>query len=339
MAYEFGLAKTGGAGANDWAYSTDLGIQQNFQTGSFRVAKSPAKGAIATIDTIVTGRGYPLGPNGIPKEGILCSATGGSGTGAQFMVRSIAATGSLIIDSVVQPTANFQNYQTRLFDALDVSTSNFTYARVNAGNLPLTAVSTAVAGTSTTGTSGAFIVTVNFGSVTNVSVSGAGTGFVVGDTVTITKAALEANLTGNTFQGDLELLLTKENVSGGLDTGVASVEVINGGEGYTVGNTLTLQVIGSTLTGTGTLDVATLDTSTRVNTQPNNIYPRGVSVGEVSYPAGTGTDIPKTIKFVGLDDVEVIIGGFCTGKIYPIRFKQIIDNGSDITLGTTTIYY
>ena len=40
-----------------------------------------------------------------------------------------------------------------------------------------------------------------------------------------------------------------------------------------------------------------------------------------------------------MDDVNVIIGGFTAGTVFPFNFKQIIDAGTDAALGEITILY
>lgn len=122
-------------------------------------------------------------------------------------------------------------------------------------------------------------------------------------------------------------------MAGDISGSIIEIVSVDGGSGYTVGDTLTLQEIGSSNTGTATVDVATLDLGLSLNSSPNNRYPRAVKVS-------TGTQAaPKTIEFVGLDDVNVIIGGFVAGGVFPFSFKQIIDAGTDAVLGDITILY
>ena len=118
-----------------------------------------------------------------------------------------------------------------------------------------------------------------------------------------------------------------------MSGGLGQVEILNNGIGYAAADTITLAEEGSPEIGTGTVTVETLSTASTIVTAPNNRYPRAVRVAE-----GT-SGAPKTIEFVGMDDVNVIIGGFLTGQIFPFNFKQIIEAGSDVTLGETTILY
>ena len=338
MIYPYGNAKTGGAGANDWTWGTDLGIQTDFAPNTQRIGREAAQGRIARITTIVPGTGYKLGE----KINLVQTATSGNGSGFTASTTAIEAAGILNIGSELQPTAGFNNYQNTLLENLNIAATQYTYARTTATGEPLTGVSlAAMPGVSATGTAGTFIVTVNYGVVTKIVVGnlgglGGGTLYKVGDVVTIDKATLELNGSfggGIVFQGDLQFLVTEANVSGGLGLGPGQVEILNNGIGYAVADTITLAEEGSPEVGTGTVTVAALSTASTIVTAPNNRYPRGVRCAEGSIAA------PKTIEFVGMDDVNVIIGGFVTGQIFPFNFKQIIENGSDVTLGETTILY
>ena len=91
MNLSYGQAKTGGAGATDWAFGTDLGIATNSQTNLNIV---PNIGAIKTIDTLVAGSGYSVG-----FGDIRCSSTGGSGTGATFTCRTGYSVGALVANN------------------------------------------------------------------------------------------------------------------------------------------------------------------------------------------------------------------------------------------------
>ena len=343
MNLSYGLAKTGGT----WAFDTDLGIQTDFQSNSTAVAKTPAKGEIATIDTIVTGSGYTLNPGGLPKEGILCSTTGSAtGAGAQVVVTTEPG-GLLIAGSSVDVTAGFMNFQNDLSIAFNSNDSKYTWASTTATGDPMPdkvtgpVTTTAITSTGGSGTGATFLVSVNNGSVSKVTVSAAGSGYEIGDIITLTVANLQTAMnvanddgSGGTqftrIQGDIKLFLTEENITGQ----VTYIEnILIGGSGYVVGDVLTLQEVGSSQTGTAQVTVATLGIANTVITAPNNRYPRAVRVAE-----GT-VDAPKTIEFVGMDDVNVVIGGFVSGSIFPMNFKQIVSAGSDVTLGDTTILY
>ena len=294
-------------------------------------------GNFNTVTPTTAGFGYSIPLN----DTILCNTTGSAtGTGAQILVRTDASSGGLLVPgSSVTNTASFDNYQNALLLAYDPNyeyvtgddTDPFTYARVTTDDKPFTGVSAAVIGTSLTGSAGTFIVTISNGSVTAVEVGAVGTGYKVGDVVTITKAALEAG-GGNTFQGDLQILLNDYNITGQ----VIEIVRIMGGSGYAVGDELILQEVGSSQTGTATVTVGTLDLGQSLTPAPNNRYPRAVRVTEGTIAA------PKTIEFVGMDDVNFTVGGLITGTIFPMNFKQIVStsaSGTNVTLGLTTILY
>ena len=309
---------------------TDLGLI--FQDGISQ-SEVPAKGTIATINTVVAGSGYSLSEDGLPKEGILCSATGGTGKGAQFVVQSLANGGIMVAGSAVKNTAGFNNYQNDLFVAFDSeNTDPYTYARIFATGQAFSGTSTALAGTSATGINGTFIVTITNGSVTGVSVSVVGSAYKVGDVVTITKTTLESAPAfggGNVFLGDLKLLLTEENVVGGINTAVGTITVINGGSGYTAADTLTLQEVGSSNIGTATLDVATLGGA--LNTPgPIKKYPSGI------------LNTSNTVGTIVVKDTAgntVSLGAMQPGVIRPFGFSQVLRAGSIATVGAITILY
>ncbi len=327
MNLSYGLAKTGGAGATDWAFGTDLGIATNSQERSWEVSRTPAKGSISTFDTVVTGSGYSLGIDKV----LVQSATDGSGQGFSCIANIVEAAGIMKVGSSVKNTAKFDSYQNSLRLNFDQQNPDpYTYVRLTATGQPVSGSTTAVAGTTTAGTAGTFIVNITGGSVSSVTVAAGGTLYKVGEVVTITKAALEAAFATHTFMSDLTLILSEENITGGIDVG--SVRVLNGGVGHVVGNVITLTEENTT-GGTGTLTVVTLGIANPVVTAPNNRYPRAVKTS-------TGAQAtPKTIEFVGMDDVNVIIGGFTAGTVFPFNFKQIIDAGTDAALGEITILY
>jgi hypothetical protein len=315
----------------------DMDADTNIGTVSGDLVITLTVGNFNTVTPTTAGSGYSVPLNGT----ILCNTTGSAtGTGAQILVRTDASSGGLLVPgSSVVNTAGFNNYQNALLLAYDPNyeyvtgddTDPFTYARVTTDDKPFTGVSAAVEGTSLTGTAGIFIVTVSNGSVTAVEVSAAGTGYKVGDVVTITKAALEAG-GGNTFQGDLQILLNDYNITGQ----VIEIVRIMGGSGYAAADVLTLQEVGSSQTGTAEVTVGTLDLGQSLTPAPNSIYPRAVRVAQGTIAA------PVTIEFVGMNDVNFTVGGLITGTIFPMNFKQIkyaSVGGTDVTLGLTKILY
>ena len=306
---------------------TELGLAFPQFGGNATTLQAP-KGDIKTIDTIVAGSGYPLGPGGTPKV-VTCVENGGTGSGATFRVTTKAGSGILRSTSSVKNTAIFDDFQNRLLLNENIGASQFRYCRVTATGAGASGRSSGVAGTSATGASATFIVTIEDGQVEAVQVANVGTGYLVGDVVTITKAALEGGLTGVTAQGDLTLLLTEDNVLGALDT----VEVLNGGQGYLAGDTLTLTINEPTFIGTGTVNVATLGEAKVTSTQLR--YPIALKVGE----PGATIAAPKTVELKQLDGTQVIIGGLITGAVLPMTFSEITAAGTDLDLAQTTIFY
>ncbi len=328
MIYPYGNAKTGGVGANDWTWGTDLGIQTDFAPNTERIGREAAQGRVATISTIVPGTGYNLGE----KINLVQTATSGTGSGFTATATVIESLGALRSNHSVGLSNSFINYQNRLLENFDIAATEYTYARTTATGQPVSFTSTAVASTSSgAGINATFIVTAFNGSISNVTVSVVGSGYKVGDTITIADTAIEAAIPagGVDLLGALTLTLTSNDILGGL----GQVEILNNGIGYAAADTITLAEEGSSEAGTGTVTVATLSTASTIVTAPNNRYPRAVRVAEGTIAA------PKVIEFVGMDDVNVIIGGFVTGQIFPFNFKQIIEAGSDVTLGETTILY
>ena len=312
MNLSYGQAKTGGAGATDWAFGTDLGIATNFQTNLNIV---PAKGAIKTTEALVAGSGYSVGV-GLIK----CSSTGGSGTGATFTCRTEYSVGALIANRSL--TFNPGEFN-----------ENITI-RVTATGDPITGSTTAIAGVSANGTAASFILSALNGVINKCSVVAEGTGYIEGETISFTKTAIEAGFgAGNVTNLPTGGVLNVGPLAGDISGSIIQIVSVDGGSGYTVGDTLTLQEIGSSDAGTATVDVLTLDLGLSLNSSPNNRYPRAVKLSSGTQAA------PKTIEFVGLDDVNVIIGGFVIGTVFPFSFKQIIDAGTDAALGEITILY
>ena len=332
MIYPYGNAKTGGAGATDWAFSTDLGIQTDFTPNTNRIARTPAKGEVSTISTVTPGKGYNLGE----KINLVQIATSGTGFGFTAIATIIEAGGSLKLNQSVNLSNPFTTYQNSLLDNFNLDNSDYTYARRTSTGAPESFRSTAVAVRSTSGigVDATFrFIAVN-GSITNVTVATIGSNYKAGDTLTFTDVSIEAAIPGGGIDllGNVTLTLTSNDISGGL----GQVQILNGGVGYVAADTITLTEQGSGETGTGTVTVATLGTASTIITAPNNIYPRAVRCAEGTLAA------PKTIEFVGLDDIDVIIGGLVTGQILPFKFKQIKTTsvgGTDVTLGLTTIFY
>ena len=325
------------------AADTDLGSQTDFQSNSWEVAKTPAKGEIKTA-TLTKGSGYSVPLNGT----VLCSTTGSAtGSGAVVQIKT-APSGILILRSPVNVTAGFMNFQNYLQLNLNIDDSQYTWARTTAtGNpmpdaLPGPVTTTAIPGTGGSGTGATFLVSVNNGSVSEVTTRttfGGASGYKAGDIITLLAADLQApmNVANDgeavVIQGDIKLFLTEENISG---EAIEIVSIINGGSSYATGDQLTLQEIGSAQVGLATMEVDSLGISGEVITAPNTGgYPRGIMTTD----PGKTIAAPGTCEFKGMDGEQVIIGGFTFGKIVPISFKEITAAGTDLDLGKVTIFY
>ena len=299
---------------------------------------SPAKGAGATLSAFTAGNGYTIGKG----RTLIQNATTGTGTGLIVMADVVEDDGILIVGSELQTTAIFDKFQNDLlfaFDAEDVDP--YTYARITSTGKSFTGVSNAIAGTSTTGTSGTFIVTVTSGSVTKVTVSAGGTLYKVGDVVTITVGTLEANAAfggGNVFLSDLNILVGEDNVLGGVEAlgagginvtnGLSGVTIINGGKAHRVGDVITLSEEGSTFVGTATVTIGTL--SPAINTPGEiKIYPAAIK------NIGAGAQV---INILNLEGILVSLGTLQPGELIPVSFTQV-EGTTPATVGTVQILY
>tara|TARA_R110000851_G_scaffold9437_4_gene35120 strand:- start:281 stop:1306 length:1026 start_codon:yes stop_codon:yes gene_type:complete len=330
----------------DPATDTDLGSQTDFQSNSWEVAKTPAKGEIKTA-TLTAGAGYSVPLNGT----VLCSTTGSAtGSGAVVQIKT-APSGILILRSPVNVTAGFMNFQNYLQLNLNIDDSQYTWARTTGSGDPMpdTAIgpvtTTAITGTGGSGTGATFLVSVNNGSVSEVTARtpfGGASGYKAGDIITLSVTNLQAamNVANDNqpviIQGDIELFLTEENISG---KAIEIVSIINGGSSYATGDQLTLQEIGSTQVGLATMEVDSLGISSEVITAPNTgEYPRGIMTATPGLTGATAA-LTGTCEFKGIDGEQVIVSGFTTGKIIPISFKEITPAGTDLTLADVTIFY
>ena len=334
MNLSYGQAKTGGAGASDWAFGTDLGIATDAEVSFDTYAN---KGMIKTTEASdgsdnQRGSGYTLGTRQMASNvdnvsdvigQATCSATGGTGTGAVFQIQTVYSRGVMVINTSLLLKNDVHNLSTT--------------AKLTATGAPLTESTTPITGTQAGGNGAGATYQVNFvrGNITSVTVVTGGTGYISGTTagtaITLAKADIEAGLgAGKVVSNDIIVFPLQGDVSGGIGS---VINVTNGGSKYTVGDVLTLQEIGSSDIGDGKVVVATLSGGMVTGAAPNSRYPRGVKIS-------TGTQAaPKTIEFVGMDDVNVIIGGFIAGTVFPFQFKQIIDAGTDAILGNITILY
>ena len=344
----YGTAKIGVSTITDanvqYLRDTDLGLPYR---GTKSENEVPAKGTIATMDAIATanqGGGYSSGTKQ-PITGIMTSNNGGE----NLFLSALAGENDNITFSATGGTGSGATFTGTTIYRIGHMVANLPLSFGSATTLPTTTVDGSTAGISGVAANGAlanFIVKARGNTITEVIVEektpagadGQGTGYIIGEAITISKAAMDADGSLGVVSGPITVFPTIDHVTNGANI----IKVLNGGSGYTVGDTLSLTQISPAQKGTpigdstgelATADVATLGGASTVITAPNNIYPRGIKTS-------TGTEAaPKTIEFVGLDDVNVIIGGFTAGTVLPLRFKQVIDAGTDELLGNLTILY
>jgi len=305
---------------------TDLGIVVEAQTSENVI---PAKGSAATFTTVAVGGGYTIGKD----KTLVQTATDGSGVGLKVVTNIVEDEGILIVESGLQPTANFNNYQNTLRYNFDPANPDpYTYARVTATGAAFTGVSNAIPGVSATGTAATFIVTVNAGLVTNITVAAGGTVYRIGDVVTIDKATLELNGSfggGIVFQGDLQFLVTEDNVLGRIEGSGLAVKILNGGSGHAIGDVITLSEEGSTVVGTGGVTIGTLGGA--LNTAGDlTIYPTGV----INTSGAVGP-----IQVIDMGGNTVVLGACQPGVIRKFAFQQVLGAGTGPGVGLVTVLY
>ena len=305
---------------------TDLGIVVEAQTSENVI---PAKGSAATFTTVAVGGGYTIGKD----KTLVQTATDGSGVGLKVVTNIVEDEGILIVESGLQPTANFNNYQNTLRYNFDPANPDpYTYARVTATGAAFTGVSNAIPGVSATGTAATFIVTVNAGLVTNIIVAAGGTVYRIGDVVTIDKATLELNGSfggGIVFQGDLQFLVTEDNVLGRIEGSGLAVKIQNGGSGHAIGDVITLSEEGSTVVGTGGVTIGTLGGA--LNTAGDlTIYPTGV----INTSGAVGP-----IQVIDMGGNTVVLGACQPGVIRKFAFQQVLGAGTGPGVGLVTVLY
>jgi len=305
---------------------TDLGIVVEAQTSENVI---PAKGSAATFTTVAVGGGYTIGKD----KTLVQTATDGSGVGLKVVTNIVEDEGILIVESGLQPTANFNNYQNTLRYNFDPANPDpYTYARVTATGAAFTGVSNAIPGVSATGTAATFIVTVNAGLVTNIIVAAGGTVYRIGDVVTIDKATLELNGSfggGIVFQGDLQFLVTEDNVLGRIEGSGLAVKIQNGGSGHAIGDVITLSEEGSTVVGTGGVTIGTLGGA--LNTAGDlTIYPTGV----LNTSGAVGP-----IQVIDMGGNTVVLGACQPGVIRKFAFQQVLGAGTGPGVGLVTVLY
>lgn len=341
MSLTYGIAKVGGDGG-DFAFDEDLGIPTwgppfGKKEGPSTVYNSldPNKEMISQADIVNPGAVYSVGS-------VLCSTTGGTGTGAQVLVRTDQAAGNLSF-SILEPTAGFTNWQNSTISTYNVAEGLYSYIRDTAtGENTVSGTTAAVATAGGTGAGVTVLLTITNGSITKITPADKGKGYKVGEILTVPaekiSSAAQAVNGGSPVAvlGDLTIVLNDYNITGNI---IEIIEFTNGGSGYTVGDVLTLQEIGSDQTGEGEIEVTQLDLGLEASVaidylQARNImYPRAIRVSE-----GT-VDDPKTIEFITFGDENVIIPGFIAGSIFPFTFREIVSKNTDVSVQSITILY
>ena len=330
----YGIAKIGVADITraevQYLRDTDLGIQTDFQVNT---VKTPNKGEILTTEKSdgtdnQRGSGYTLGTRRMASnvdnvDGVIgeatCSAIGGSGSGAVFQVQTIYSRGVMVINNslLLKP------------DPHNVSTT----AKSGAG-VPLTESTTPILGTQAGGNGANATFQVNFvrGNIASVTVVAGGSGYITGQVgnagITLASAAIAAGLSaGAVVSNDLIVIPQQGDVSGGIGS---VINIINGGAGYTAGNVLTLQEIGSSDIGDGKVVVATLDAGQVVSTAPNNMYPTGI----LNTSGTAGVIVVKDLR-----GNQIPLGQMLPGVIRKFAFTQVMGAGTGPEVGEVTILY
>jgi len=340
----YGTSKIDVAAVTDAAVQylrdTDLGITFDTRVNSSPLAANiptPPPGTTGTINDVVPGSGYTLGDDKV----LVQTATDGAGTGLRIQTSIIQSGGILKAGSTVGATASFQTFQNNLRkNYTGVPTADpYTYARITATGKPMaetTALtSTALASTSTSGTGATSFVDVLNGSVNKVTVSVVGSGYSVGDVITITNTVLEAGAAfggGFVFQGDLKIILTADNIFGGI-WNASQIRILTPGKGHAVGDVITFKEEGTDNVGTGTVEIATLQTlgGTVISATPQNkTYPSAVR--NTSNAVGTITVVSSNGNISTLGNVQA-------GQIIPISFAQIQGAGTGLTVGFVQVLY
>jgi len=342
MIYPYGNAKTGGAGADDFAFRTDLGIQTDFVPNTNRIAKTPAKGEIATMDAIATanqGGGYSSGTKQ-PITGIMTSNNGGE----NLFLSALAGENDNITFSATGGTGSGATFTGTTIYRIGHMVANLPFSFGSATTLPTTTVDGSTAGISGVAANGAlanFIVKARGNTITEVIVEektpagadGQGTGYIIGEAITISKAAMDADGSLGVVSGPITVFPTIDHVTNGANI----IKVLNGGSGYTVGDTLSLTQISPAQKGTpigdSTGELATVVVATlggALNT-PGEItkYPTGI--------INTGTAGAIQVKDVAGN--TVILGAMQPGIVRRFSFSQVMGAGTGPAVGEVTILY
>ena len=341
MNLSYGHTRTGelASGDDGWVFDTDLGIQTDFEKST---SISPAMGRVKTVDASIGGTndGYTIGVNRILTQ----STSTGTGSGAVFRANVGegigAGKGGAKPGFELQPIANFALKQSTLQLNLNVDDSQYTNVRITATGEPRTVTTVAGMGTAVKGPSAGTGLTVNLtatdGQITKVVVLAGGSLYKVGEKITVTTSVQENAFSAASTPSvatlvllPIEIILTEASMEGE----VKSVEILQNGVGYAVGEDIVL--IDDEGRGGASVEVASLSGADIVNTAPNNQHPRAIMIGELGITAANA----QSIAFEYPNGSSVILGGFVTGKIVPVSFSKVLQTGSTITLGTTTIFY
>jgi len=316
---------------------TDLGITFNTQHDSSEPGKipTPPAGTTGTVSTVTPGSGYTLGEG---KTLVQTSSTG-TGTGLRIATSIVESGGILKAGSTVSVTAGFQTFQNNLLkNYTNLPADPYTWTRNTAsGAAVVGGTTTAITSTGGSGTGATFLVTVATGTVTNITISDVGSGYAVGDIVTLTVANLQTALNvinGNNAtvtQGDIKLTLTADNIFGGIGN-VSQVRILTPGKGHAVGDVITFKEEGTDNVGTGSVAVATLQTlgGTVISaTAQNKTYPAAIR-----YSGATAA----VINVLDLNGTLVSLGTVQPGQLIPYSFSQV-EGTTPAVIGTVQVLY
>jgi len=341
MSTQYGIAKIDVAAITDanvqFVRDTDLGLL-------FRkhISRNESPGGAATsLSGTATGNGYTVGKGKI----LVQNASTGNGVGLKVIADIIEDAGILVSASTCDLTANMELHQNTLRLAFDkqmedfgVPGTTFTYARTTADDLPAfnigPSTQPALASTGGTGTAATFDVTVSQGSVTRVAVNALGSGYRIGDIITITKASLDAGFGGtSTFDSDLIFTISDNNVYGAIDA-TQPITIIGSGKGYIATEAVTLSEEGSSFVGTGGVTIGTVS-ATKNTPGDIDIYPCAI----MTTKAGATQAAPETIVVKDMGGNTVVLGGLVTGQIRPFCFSEVTGAGTGPAVGEITIFY
>ena len=278
------------------------------------------------------GSGYTIGDGVV----LVQNATSGTGTGLKIQAKIIGSDGTTAGTGTLKPNAEFiQNIDAGTLIKLNsfVANNGFEFARVAATGVPITATSTADTGTSATGINGQFIVTVTNGAITSIKQStNVGSLYKVGDLITLGNIA--AAFGGGNVAGDgtnpTSILFT---VTGNEVFGMIAANqytVLEGGQGHAASDTVTFSEEGSSVVGTGTLDVATLGTNKTVPSSRGNLYP--TAFRNTSNAAGA-------VEVYDYAGNAVVFSQVNAGATIGFGFSQVRNANTTLAVGEVEILY